>query len=45
MMAAGLSMGQRQSVGRDVVGIIREQVGAGAVDKTVVAIPGLWQFI
>ena len=50
MMAAGLSMGQIQSVGREVVlaqvlAYARGQVGAEAVDKTVVAIPGLWHFI
>ena len=59
MMAAGLSMGQIQSVGREVMthkvlahkvlaqvlAYARGQVGAEAVDKTVVAIPGLWHFI
>lgn len=54
MMAAGLSMGQIQSVGREVMtykvlaqvlAYARGQVGAEAVDKTVGAIPGLWQFI
>ena len=69
MMAAGLSMGRKQSVGRgvmthkvlaykvlaykvlaykvlaQVLAYARGQVGADAVDKTVVAIPGLWQFI
>ena len=45
MMAAGLNMGQIQSVSRNILGFAREQVGAKAVDKTVVAIPGLSQFI
>ena len=64
MMAARLSMGRKQSVGREVMthkvlaykvaaykvlaqvlAYARGQVGAEAVDKTVVAIPGLWQFI
>ena len=45
MMAAGLSMGQIQSVGREVLVYVRGQVDAEAVDKTVVAIPGLWDFI
>ena len=59
MMAAGLSMGQIQSVSREVMthkvlaykvlahvlAYARGQVGAEAVDKTVVAIPGLWDFI
>jgi hypothetical protein len=53
-MAAGLSMGQIQRVGCEVMthkvqtqvlAYARGQVGAEAVDKTVVAIPGLWQFI
>jgi hypothetical protein len=43
--AAGLSMGQIQSVSRDVLGIARGQVGAKTVDKTVVAFPGLSQFM
>jgi hypothetical protein len=45
MMAAGLSMGQIQSVSREVLVHAREQVGAEAVDETVVAIPGLSQFM
>jgi hypothetical protein len=44
-MMAGLNMGQVQSVSRGVLGFAREQVGAETVDKTVVATPGLWQFI
>jgi len=38
-------MEQVQGIGRDVVGLVREQVGAKPVDKTVVAFPGLSQFI
>lgn|GEM_PF-3103119 len=45
MMAAGLSMEQVQGIGRDVIGFVREQVGTKPVDKTVVAFPGLSQFI
>jgi len=43
-MAAGLSMGQIQSVGREVLLYAREQVGAETVDKTVVAFLGPSQF-
>jgi hypothetical protein len=45
MKAAGLSMGQIQSVSRDVFGVARGQVGAKTVDKTVIAFPGLSQFM
>jgi hypothetical protein len=45
MKAAGLSMGQIQSVSRNVLGIARGQVGAKTVDKTVIAFPGLSQFM
>jgi hypothetical protein len=45
MKAAGLSMGQIQSVGRDVLGVVREQVGAKTVGETVDAFPGLSQFM
>jgi len=38
-------MEQVQDIGRDAVGLVREQVGAKPVDKTVVAFPGLSQFI
>jgi hypothetical protein len=38
-------MGQIQSVSRKVFGFAREQVGAETVDKAVVAIPGLSQFM
>ena len=44
-MMAGLNMGQIQSVSRDVLGFAREQVGTETVDKTVVAFPGLSQFM
>ena len=44
-MMAGLSMGQILSVSRDVLGVAREQVGAKTVDRTVIAIPGLSQFM
>jgi len=53
-MATGLSMGQIQSVGREVMthnvlaqvlAYARGQVGAEAVDKTAVAFPGFSQFI
>ena len=43
MMTVGLSMEQRQSV--SVLGFARAQVGAETVDKTVVAFPGLSQFM
>jgi hypothetical protein len=45
MITARLSMGQIQSVSRDVLGLAREQVGTETVDKTVVAFPGLSQFM
>jgi hypothetical protein len=45
MMAAGLSMGQVQSVTREVIAYAREQVGDEAIEKIVGAIPGLSQFI
>jgi hypothetical protein len=44
MMVAGLSMGQIQSVNSVVLAYTRGQVGAEAIDKAVVAIPGLSQF-
>jgi hypothetical protein len=54
MMAAGMSMGQIQSVSRkvtaykvlvQVLAYARGQVGAKTVGKAVVAIPGLSQFM
>ncbi len=44
-MMAGLSMGQVQSDSRDVLGVANEQVGAKTVDKTVVALFDLSQFV
>lgn len=45
LMAAGLSMGQVQSVTREVVAYAREQGGEDAVGEVVGAIPGLGQFV
>ena len=45
MMAAGLSMGQVQSVTREVIGYAREKAGEDAVGEVVGAIPGLSQFV
>jgi hypothetical protein len=45
MMAAGLSMGQAQTVSREVIAYAREKVGQDVVDETVAAIPGLSQFV
>ena len=42
---AGVSMEQLKSVSRDVLGIARGQVGAKTVDETVIAFPGLSQFM
>jgi hypothetical protein len=44
MATAGLSMGQIQSVSRDVLGFAHGQVGVKTADKAVVAFPGLSQF-
>ena len=41
MMAAGLSMGRVQSIGREVITYAREKAGADVVGATVAAIPGL----
>jgi hypothetical protein len=41
MMAAGLSMGRVQSIGREVIVYAREKAGADVVGATVAAIPGL----
>jgi hypothetical protein len=41
MMAAGLSMGEVQSIGREVIAFAREKAGADVVGATVAAIPGL----
>lgn len=45
MMAAGLSMGQVQSVTREVIAYAREQAGDDAIGEIVGAIPGLSQFV
>ena len=45
MMGMGLSMEQVQSFSREVLGFVREHIGAKTVDKTVVAFPGLSQFM
>jgi hypothetical protein len=45
MMSAGLSMGQVQSVARDVLAFTREKAGEDAVGEIVAAIPGLAQFV
>jgi hypothetical protein len=45
MMSAGLSMGQVQSVTRDVIAYTREKAGEDAVGEIVAAIPGLAQFV
>ena len=45
MMTAGLSMGQVQSVTREVIDYAREKAGEDAVGEVVGAIPGLSQFV
>jgi hypothetical protein len=45
MMSAGLSMGQVQSVTREVIGFAREKAGEDAIGEIVGAIPGLSQFV
>ena len=45
MMAAGLSMGQVQSVTRETIIYAREKIGDDAVGEIVGAIPGLSQFV
>ena len=45
LMAAGLSMGQVQSVTREVVAYAREKAGEDTVGEIVGAIPGLSQFV
>jgi hypothetical protein len=45
MMAAGLSMGQVQSVTRETISYAREKIGDDAVGEIVGAIPGLSQFV
>jgi hypothetical protein len=45
MMAAGLSMGQAQSLSREVLAYAREKAGAEVVGATIAAIPGLSQYV
>jgi hypothetical protein len=45
MMAAGLGMGQVQTVARETLAFAREKAGEDAVGEVVGAIPGLAQFI
>lgn len=45
LMAAGLSMGQVQSVTREVIAYAREKAGEDKVGEVVAAIPGLSQFV
>ncbi len=45
MMAAGLSMGQVQSVTKEVIAYSREKAGEDAIGEIVGAIPGLSQFV
>jgi hypothetical protein len=45
LMSAGLSMGQVQSVTREIVAYAREKAGEDAVGEVVGAIPGLGQFV
>jgi hypothetical protein len=45
LSAAGLGMGEIQSVTRTFVGLARERVGTDKVDAVVNAIPGLGQFV
>jgi hypothetical protein len=45
LMAAGLSMGQVQSVTKEIIAYAREKVGEDAIGEIVGAIPGLSQFV
>jgi len=45
LMSAGLSMGQVQSVTRELVAYARETAGEDTVGEIVGAIPGLSQFV
>jgi hypothetical protein len=45
MMAAGLNMGQVQSVTRETIAYAREKIGDDAVGEIVGAVPGLGQFV
>jgi hypothetical protein len=45
LMAAGLSMGQVQTVTKEIIAFTREKAGEDAVGEIVGAIPGLGQFV
>jgi len=45
MMAAGLDMGQVQTVTKEVIAYAREKAGEDAVGEIVGSIPGLGQFV
>ena len=45
LMGAGLSMGQVQSVTKEIIAYTREKAGDDAVGEIVAAIPGLSQFV
>jgi hypothetical protein len=45
LMGAGLSMGQVQSVTREIIAYAREKAGEDTVGEIVGAIPGLGQFV
>lgn len=45
LMAAGLGMGQVQTVTREVVAYAREKAGEDTVGEIVASIPGLSQFV
>jgi hypothetical protein len=45
LMAAGLGMGEIQSVTRELIAYARETAGEEAVGEIVAAVPGLSQFI
>ena len=45
LMAAGLGMGEIQSVTRELIAYAREMAGEEAVGEIVAAVPGLSQFI
>jgi hypothetical protein len=45
LMAAGLGMGQMQTVTREIIGFAREKAGEDVVGEIVGAIPGLGQFV
>lgn len=45
LMGAGLSMGQVQTVPREIIAYVREKAGEDAVGAIVGAIPGLSQFV